>query len=38
MLIFEWILILLMRDTAEIGDDAFHRIEERLDYAEVNAR
>jgi CPA1 family monovalent cation:H+ antiporter len=27
-----------MRDTAEIGDDAFHRIEERLDYAEVNAR
>jgi Na+/H+ antiporter len=27
-----------MRDTAVIGDDAFHRIEERLDWAEVNAR
>jgi CPA1 family monovalent cation:H+ antiporter len=27
-----------MRDTALIGDDAFHRIEERLDWAEVNIR
>lgn len=27
-----------MRATAEIGDDAFHRVEERLDYAEVNVR
>jgi monovalent cation/hydrogen antiporter len=27
-----------MRDTAEIGDDAFHQIEERLDWAEVNTR
>jgi CPA1 family monovalent cation:H+ antiporter len=27
-----------MRDTALIGDDAFHRIEERLDWAEVNVR
>jgi monovalent cation/hydrogen antiporter len=27
-----------LRDTAQIGDDAFHRIEERLDWAEVNAR
>jgi len=27
-----------MRDTQVIGDDAFHRIEERLDWAEVNAR
>jgi CPA1 family monovalent cation:H+ antiporter len=27
-----------MRDNAVIGDDAFHRIEERLDWAEVNAR
>jgi len=27
-----------MRDNAMIGDDAFHRIEERLDWAEVNVR
>jgi CPA1 family monovalent cation:H+ antiporter len=27
-----------MRATAEIGDDAFHRVEERLDWAEVNFR
>lgn len=27
-----------MRDNAVIGDDAFHRIEERLDWAEVNVR
>jgi CPA1 family monovalent cation:H+ antiporter len=27
-----------MRETAEIGDDAFHRVEERLDWAEVNVR
>jgi Na+/H+ antiporter len=27
-----------MRSTAEIGDDAFHRIEERLDWSEVNVR
>jgi hypothetical protein len=27
-----------MRDTAEIGDDAFHRIEERLDRIEVTVR
>jgi Na+/H+ antiporter len=27
-----------LRDTAIIGDDAFHRIEERLDWAEVNVR
>jgi Na+/H+ antiporter len=27
-----------MRSTAEIGDDAFHRVEERLDWAEVNVR
>jgi NhaP-type Na+/H+ or K+/H+ antiporter len=27
-----------MRETGEIGDDAFHRVEERLDYAEVNVR
>jgi CPA1 family monovalent cation:H+ antiporter len=27
-----------LRDTAEIGDDAFHRIEEHLDRVEVAAR
>jgi CPA1 family monovalent cation:H+ antiporter len=27
-----------LRDSATIGDDAFHRIEERLDWAEVNIR
>jgi CPA1 family monovalent cation:H+ antiporter len=27
-----------MRRTAEIGDDAFHRIEESLDRVEVNVR
>jgi monovalent cation/hydrogen antiporter len=27
-----------MRDNAVIGDDAFHRLEERLDWAEVNTR
>ncbi|HTU67619.1 MAG TPA: cation:proton antiporter, partial [Steroidobacteraceae bacterium] len=27
-----------LRDTQQIGDDAFHRIEERLDWAEVNVR
>jgi CPA1 family monovalent cation:H+ antiporter len=27
-----------MRAKAEIGDDAFHRVEERLDWAEVNVR
>jgi CPA1 family monovalent cation:H+ antiporter len=27
-----------MRENAGIGDDAFHRIEERLDWAEVNTR
>jgi len=27
-----------MRRTADIGDDAFHRIEERLDRTEVNVR
>jgi hypothetical protein len=27
-----------MRATAEIGDDAFHRLEERLDWAEINVR
>jgi len=27
-----------LRDTAEIGDDAFHRIEERLDLLEINVR
>ena len=27
-----------MRRVAEIGDDAFHRIEERLDRTEVNVR
>jgi CPA1 family monovalent cation:H+ antiporter len=27
-----------LRDTAEIGDDAFHRIEEYLDRVEVNVR
>ncbi len=27
-----------MRDDNEIGDDAFHRIEERLDWIEVNVR
>jgi CPA1 family monovalent cation:H+ antiporter len=30
--------LMRMRDTAEIGDDAFHRIEERLDWTEVNVR
>jgi monovalent cation/hydrogen antiporter len=30
--------LMQMRATAEIGDDAFHRIEERLDWAEVNVR
>ena len=30
--------LMRMRATAEIGDDAFHRIEERLDWAEVNVR
>jgi Na+/H+ antiporter len=27
-----------MRDSAEIGDDAFHRIEERLDHTEVSVQ
>jgi len=27
-----------LRDTAEIGDDAFHRLEERLDHIEINVR
>ncbi|MFL6549034.1 MAG: cation:proton antiporter [Povalibacter sp.] len=27
-----------MRDSGEIGDDAFHRIEERLDWNEISAR
>jgi len=27
-----------LRDTAEIGDDAFHRLEERLDVLEINVR
>jgi len=31
-------LLVRLRDTAEIGDDAFHRIEERLDHIEVNVR
>lgn len=30
--------LLRMRDRGVIGDDAFHRIEERLDWAEVNTR
>jgi Na+/H+ antiporter len=30
--------LMCMRATAEIGDDAFHRIEERLDWTEVNVR
>ena len=32
------VALVRMRDTALIGDDAFHRIEERLDWAEVNVR
>jgi NhaP-type Na+/H+ or K+/H+ antiporter len=31
-------LLVKLRDTAEIGDDAFHRIEERLDRIEINVR
>ena len=31
------VALVRMRDTALIGDDAFHKIEERLDWAEVNA-
>ncbi|MEO8062375.1 MAG: sodium:proton antiporter [Pseudomonadota bacterium] len=31
-------VLVQMRASAEIGDDAFHRIEERLDWAEVNVR
>jgi Na+/H+ antiporter len=31
-------LLMKLRDTAEIGDDAFHRIEERLDRIEMNIR
>jgi CPA1 family monovalent cation:H+ antiporter len=27
-----------MRDAEEIGDDAFHQVEERLDWAELNAQ
>jgi CPA1 family monovalent cation:H+ antiporter len=30
--------IVAMRDSGEIGDDAFHRVEERLDWDEINAR
>jgi monovalent cation/hydrogen antiporter len=30
--------LMRMRASAEIGDDAFHRVEERLDWAEVNTR
>jgi Na+/H+ antiporter len=30
--------LMRMRASAEIGDDAFHRVEERLDWAEVNVR
>ena len=30
--------IVAMRDEGEIGDDAFHRVEERLDWDEINAR
>ncbi|HEV8444293.1 MAG TPA: hypothetical protein VGQ27_12470, partial [Steroidobacteraceae bacterium] len=31
-------LLVKLRDTGEIGDDAFHRIEERLDRIEINVR
>ncbi|HEY4367067.1 MAG TPA: sodium:proton antiporter [Steroidobacteraceae bacterium] len=31
-------ILLEMRASDEIGDDAFHQIEERLDWAELNAR
>jgi NhaP-type Na+/H+ or K+/H+ antiporter len=31
-------LLVKLRDTAEIGDDAFHRIEERLDRLEINVQ
>ena len=30
--------LLRLRDEAVIGDDAFHRVEERLDWTEINAR
>jgi monovalent cation/hydrogen antiporter len=30
--------ILALRDSEEIGDDAFHRLEEELDWAELSAR
>jgi len=30
--------LLRLRDAAVIGDDAFHRVEQRLDWTEVNAR
>src|SRR5262249_34738829 len=30
--------LLRLRDAEDIGDDAFHRIEEELDYAELGAR
>jgi monovalent cation/hydrogen antiporter len=32
------VALVRMRDNSMIGDDAFHRIEERLDWAEVNVR
>jgi len=32
------VALVRMRDNSMIGDDAFHRIEERLDWAEVNIR
>jgi Na+/H+ antiporter len=31
-------MLLEMRDSDEIGDDAFHQVEERLDWAELNAK
>jgi Na+/H+ antiporter len=31
-------ILVQMRFDAEIGDDAFHQVEERLDWAELNAR
>jgi len=30
--------LIRLRDEAVIGDDAFHRVEERLDWTEINAR
>lgn len=37
MLILEWTSLVALRRDGTIGDDAFHRVEEELDRAELYA-